>query len=68
MGEYLKGATEAGATLAKEAVLIDDSNKVIRERINILFILFCVKDLNDLFWDSLLNLTLLSKVIYGKFP
>ena len=67
MGEYLKGATEAGATLAKEAVLIDDSNKV-KERINILFILFCVKDLNDLFWDSLLNLTLLSKVIYGKFP
>ena len=54
MGEYLKGATEAGATLAKEAVLIDDSNKV-RERINILFILFCVKDLNDLFWDSLSN-------------
>ena len=58
MGEYLKGATEAGATLAKEAILIDDSNKV-KERINILFILFYVKDLNDLFWDSLLNHSLI---------
>ena len=48
VGEYLKGATEAGATLAKEAVLIDDSNKV-KERINILFILFCVKILMTYF-------------------
>ena len=28
VGEYLKGATEAGATLAKEAILINDSTKV----------------------------------------
>ena len=28
VGEYLKGATEAGATLAKEAIQINDSNKV----------------------------------------
>ena len=29
VGEYLKGATEAGATHAKEAIQINDSNKVV---------------------------------------
>ena len=29
VGDYLKGATEAGATLAKEAIQINDSNKVV---------------------------------------
>ena len=29
VGEYLKGHTEASATLAKEAVLVNESNKVV---------------------------------------
>ena len=31
VGEYLKGATEASATLAKEAIHVNERNKVCRE-------------------------------------